>query len=314
MLVPSRAVLHAIQDAAAAHDTDRILFGTPWPLVLLGSALERRGLRYAVTVHGAETIIPGALPLLRKRMAGALARAELLLPVSDFTKEKLTTLLLGTGHALPRMELLRPHIDLDRFTPRARSDETRRRLGVSPEEKMLLCFGRLVRRKGVHRLVAAYPELARRTPGTVIVAAGTGPEEARLRRLVDRTGARVVLAGRIAEGEAASVYASADVFVLPVRDRWRGLEVEGLGVVLLEAAASGVACITGRSGGTPEAVLDGVTGLVVDAGDRRSLVDAVAALLEDPDRARRMGAAGRRHVERHFSGRVPQALLDWLSP
>lgn len=313
MLTPTPSVASAIEAAAEAHGTDRVLFGTPWPLALLGPALARRGLRYGAIVHGAETILPGALPGLRGRLAGALAGAELLLPVSEFTAAKVRSLLASTGHRAPAMTLLRPRVDVERFTPAARCPSMRARLGLDEGAGVVLGLGRLVPRKGVHRLVRAAPALRERVPAATIVVAGTGPEEARLRRLAGRTEARVVFAGRVADEDAAALYAGADVFVLPVADRWGGLEVEGLGVVLLEAAACEVPCVTGRSGGTPEAVLDGDTGFVVNARSPEMLVEAIARLLVDRDLAGRMGRAGRRHVEGTFNRPPPQELLDWLA-
>jgi phosphatidylinositol alpha-1,6-mannosyltransferase len=186
-------------------------------------------------------------------------------------------------------------------------------LGLAPEDRIILCFGRLVPRKGVDRLIEALPDIRRRVPRAVVVVAGTGPEMGRLERMATASALPVVFAGRVPEGEAPAVYAAADVFALPVVDRWFGLEIEGLGVVLLEAAAAGTPAVTGRSGGTPEAVLDGITGFVVDARDRAALVDRICRLLEDPELARRMGKAGREHVEVHFSDKVvPKAFVDWL--
>jgi len=105
----------------------------------------------------------------------------------------------------------------------------------------------------------------------------------------------------------------ADVFALPVRDRYRGLEVEGLGIVLLEAAACEVPCVTGRSGGTPEAVIDGATGFVIDAADLSALADRIAGLLENPKLAEQLGKAGRKHVVDDFYGTARlKPLLDWL--
>jgi phosphatidylinositol alpha-1,6-mannosyltransferase len=312
MLWPGRGVAAAIERTARRFSTDRVLFGTPWPLGLVGPALHRRGLRYAAIVHGAELLVPAAIPAVRRAMARALAGAELLLPVSEFTAGRIQGLLAGFGHRVPRMDLLPARVDLSLFTPGADDANLRRRLGM-PETKTVLCFGRLVRRKGVHRLVAAMPELSRRVPGVTLVVAGTGPEERRLRRMAARTRAPVVFLGRVSEEDAPGVYAAADVFALPVADRWFGLDVEGLGVVLLEAAAAGTPCVTGRSGGTPEAVVHGETGLVVDATDRGELVAALERLLTDPMEAARMGRKGRGYVERAFSGRkLPASLIDWL--
>jgi phosphatidylinositol alpha-1,6-mannosyltransferase len=313
MLVPSAPVRRAIEEAAAAYGTDRVLFGTPWPLALLGPSLARRGLRYAIVVHGAEAVLPGAVPFLRHRLARALAGADLLLPVSRFTAGRLRPLVEAVTDEAPPMALLRPRVDTTRFHPGAADPAARASLGLAESDRLVLCLGRLVRRKGVHRVVGALSELARRVPDVALVVAGAGPELARLRRLARRVRERVVLAGRVPDADAPALYASADVFCLPASDRWWGLDVEGLGVVLLEAAASGVPCVTGRSGGTPEAVLDGRTGWVVDARDRSQLVDALARVLSDPDEARAMGAAGRSHMVESFgASSPPQALLDWL--
>jgi phosphatidylinositol alpha-1,6-mannosyltransferase len=213
---------------------------------------------------------------------------------------------------VPPIEVMPARIDLERFRPRDDGATVRADLGLTSEDKLVLTFGRLVRRKGVHRLIDALPDIARRVPGAVLVVAGSGPQEASLRRRARRSGARVIFTGRVSDSDAPRLYAAADVFALAVADRWWGLEVEGLGVVLLEAAACGVPCVTGRSGGTPEAVLDGITGRVVDARDRPVLMDALAGLLERPEAAVAMGLAGREHVSSRFSGRIPEALLNWL--
>jgi phosphatidylinositol alpha-1,6-mannosyltransferase len=314
MLLPRPPTAQAIAENAARLGTDRILFGTPWPLALLGPRLKRRGFRYAVIVHGAEMLVPGALPIVSAKLADALSEAELLLPVSDYTAIRIRLLLERKGSDVPRIERLRARVDIDRFRPDVDSSAARRRLEIAPERRVVLCFGRLVARKGVHRLIRVMPEIADRVPAALLVVAGSGPQERRLRRLALRTRTPVVFTGRVAHEDATGVYAMADVFALPVADRWFGLDLEGLGVVLLEAAASGVACVTGRSGGTPEAVIDGQTGFVVDAHDGEELADAIVRLLEDRNTARKMGEAGRAYVEAEFSASLPpKPLLDWLA-
>jgi phosphatidyl-myo-inositol dimannoside synthase len=310
LVVPSGRARRAIERAAEAHSTRRILFGTPWPLALQGPSLAERGYGYAVIVHGAEVMVPAGVPLLRQRLLGSLQRAQALFCVSRFTRGRLETLLPSEGR--PSLHLLLPRVDTTRFQPQD-PFEARARLGLGLEGQTVVFFGRLVRRKGVHRLIGAYDELASRVRGRpTLVVAGTGPEEPGLRRLARAARARVRFLGAVRDADAPWVYAAADVFALPVADRWAGRESEGLGVALLEAAACGVACVTGRSGGTPEAVVDGTTGFVVNARRQADLVHALASLLQDAELARRMGAAGRRHVQLNFSGGPPEALLDWL--
>jgi phosphatidylinositol alpha-1,6-mannosyltransferase len=314
MLLPRPPTANAIAENAAGLGTNRILFGTPWPLALLGPRLKRRGFRYAVIVHGAELLAPGAVPMLSAKLAEALAEAELLLPVSDYTASRIRLLLEGKGYEVPRVARLRARVDVDRFSPDVDAAAARRKLEISPDRSVVLCFGRLVRRKGIHRLIRVMPDIAGRVPEAILVVAGTGPQERRLRRLALRTRTPVVFTGRVAHEDAPGVYAMADAFALPVADRWFGLDIEGLGMVLLEAAACGVACVTGRSGGTPEAVIDGETGFVVDAHDGEELADAIVRLLEDSHTARKMGEGGRAYVEAEFSAALPpKPLLEWLA-
>lgn len=314
MLWPGRSVGRAVIEEAARIGTDKVLLGTPWPLALLGPHLRSAGLRYAAIIHGAELLVPGAVPLLRRKLGRALSQADLLLPVSDYTASATTRLLEGVGLTVPEMARLRARVDLARFRPDLDGSKVRAGMGLDERAKVILSFGRLVERKGVHRMIEAMPEITRQIPDAIYVVGGTGPEEKRLRRLAKDTGARVMFAGRVPDADAPALYATADVFALPVVDRWFGLEIEGLGVVLLEAAACGTPCVTGRSGGTPEAVLDNETGYVVDATDRSQLIEATVALLSDPVEAARMGAAGREHVRANFSKEIePEALLAWLA-
>ena len=308
MLWPSKAIADAIVGAAAEHDTDRVLFGTPWPLVLLGPSLAKKGLRYAVIVHGAELLVPAALPFVRARLRRALQGADLLLPVSDFTAGRVRSL---TGKETPTLSLLRARVDLNRFNP-SRGMDVGTALGLAKDAQIVLCFGRLVTRKGVHRLVKALRLIEEQVPSVVLVIAGTGPQEKRLRKLA-RGRSNIRFTGRVSDDDAPGLFAAADVFALPVADRWFGLEIEGLGVVLLEAAACATACVTGRSGGTPEAVIDGETGYVVDATDEAQLAGAITHLLQDPIERERMGVLGRMHVARSFSRTaLAPDLLEWL--
>jgi phosphatidyl-myo-inositol dimannoside synthase len=312
MLLPTRRVLEAIVRVAGEWSTERVLFGTPWPLGLLGGALRSRGLRYAMIVHGAELTAPASLPGVNRILARNLSGADLLLPVSEFTAARVRTLLARSSYPVPEVGLLRARVDLERFRPDPTAEEVRERHGWTGK-RVVLCLGRLVKRKGIHRLIGAFQDVAARVPDAVLAVAGTGPQEARLRRRA-RGLQNVFFLGRVAEEDAARIYATAHVFALPVTNRWFGLDVEGLGIVLLEASACAVPCVTGRSGGTPEAVIDKETGFVIDARDRRALVEPIVWLLQHPAEAAEMGARAREHVAAKFSGKeLPRELMDWLN-
>ena len=313
MVVPTPRIAAAIRAEARTGGVDRILFGTPWPLVLLGPKLKASGLSYSVIIHGAEMLVPSVIPGIRSRLATALSEADLLLTVSEYTRTKTVSFLERAQRPVPPTDVLRARVDLERFNPDRTTPALKERLGLTVEQPMVLCLGRLVPRKGVDRLIRVADRIAKRVPGTTFVVAGTGPEERRLKRKASEIRTRVVFTGRVSDEEAPALYATSDVFALPVVSRWWGLDVEGLGVVLLEASASGTPCVTGRSGGTPEAVIDGDTGFVVDADDEDALVGAIVRLLEDAEEASRMGRAGRSFVAERFSNRrLPSSLLDWL--
>jgi len=179
----------------------------------------------------------------------------------------------------------------------------------------MTCVSRIVARKGQDVPLRAMPQIRDRVPGARLLLVGAGPAAPRLRRLARdlRLAESVVFTGAVPDEELPAHHAAADVFALPCRTRGGGLDVEGLGIAMLEAAASGVPVVAGKSGGAPETVRDGRTGHVVDGRDLRALADAVAGLLADPDRAHAWGAAGRAWMaaEWCWTGRVAK-LRDLL--
>jgi phosphatidylinositol alpha-1,6-mannosyltransferase len=193
------------------------------------------------------------------------------------------------------LEHLPPGVDIDRFRPDPASRaelRARYRLGQRPT---VLCLSRLVPRKGQDMLIRALPAIRRRVDGAALVIAGGGPYLETLRQLAERfrVSEHVTFTGGIAAAELPAYHAMADVFAMPCRTRGAGLDVEGLGIVFLEASATGVPVIAGCSGGAPETVWHNKTGLLVDGRSGGQIVDAVTELLADPDRAAAMGAAGR---------------------
>ncbi|MEA2498800.1 MAG: phosphatidyl-myo-inositol dimannoside synthase, partial [Actinomycetota bacterium] len=204
--LPDRRALEEIVETARQLGTDRVLFGTPWPLILLGPGLKRRGLRYASIVHGAELVAPSAVPILRTRLRRSLSEADLLLPVSDYTRRRTERFLRSSGRPVPPMELLRARIDLDRYRCEDDRSSLRAQIGLPSDGKMVLCFGRLVPRKGTHRVIEAMRLVRDRVPGATLVIAGTGPEMRRLKRLASADNDLVVFTGRVPDEDAAKVY------------------------------------------------------------------------------------------------------------
>ena len=309
MLLPTRATARAAVDLARRHGCDTALFGAAAPLGLIAPALRAAGVGHLVGVtHGHETgwvALPGSRQLLQ-RIAGDL---DVLTYISQYTRERLEPALDGRT----RLEQLSPGVDVDLFTPEADGAAVRRRhsLGTAP---VVVCVSRLVARKGQDVLVSGWPRVLARHPDARLLLVGGGPAEKSLRRAVARLGLErsVVLTGPVAADELPAYYAAGDVFAMPCRTRRAGLDVEGLGMVFLEAAACGRPVVAGTSGGAPEAVQEGVTGHVVDPRSPDAVAGAIAGLLDDPAKARVMGMAGRAWVEQRWSWTTIAATLDEL--
>jgi phosphatidylinositol alpha-1,6-mannosyltransferase len=177
-----------------------------------------------------------------------------------------------------------------------------------------VCLSRLVPRKGQDMLIRALPAIRERIDGAALVIVGGGPYRTTLHRMAHEfgVGEHVVFTDGVPGDELPAHHAMADVFAMPCRTRGAGLDVEGLGIVYLEASACGVPVVAGRSGGAPESVVDGETGLVVDGWDVGAIAAAVGDVLADPDRGARMGSAGRKWVVDNWQWRTKAQRLGEL--
>ena len=308
LVLPVPDVLRRTLALARAEACDRVWFGAAAPLGLLARPL---GLDRAVaSTHGHEVgwaLLPGARQVLRR-----IGRdVDVVTYLGDYTLRRLAPA-LGPGAELARLP---SGVDTSVFRPGAGGEQVRRRHGLTGRP-VVVCVSRLVPRKGQDLLVRALPELRRRVPGTALLLVGGGPDRARLRRLATEHGVAddVVTTGSVPWEELPAHYDAGDVFAMPCRTRRAGLEVEGLGIVFLEASATGLPVVAGRSGGSPDAVLEGQSGHVVDGRSIAAGADAVAGLLQDPDRAAEMGRAGRAWVQRDWrwdvlAGRLRSLLV-----
>ncbi len=291
LLLPTADALRRIRAVARAEGCDRVWFGAAAPLGLLARRLRMD--RSVASTHGHEVgwaVLPGARQLLRKIGHDV----DVLTYLGEYTRARIQA---ATGdHA--RLERLPSGVDTAVFAPGVGGDAVRARLGLG-DRPVVVCVSRLVPRKGQDVLIKALPAIQRVVPGTALLCVGGGPDSPRLHRLAAETGVAddVVLTGSVPWEELPAHYDAGDVFAMPCRSRRGGLEVEGLGIVFLEASAAGLPVVAGRSGGSPDAVLDGVSGLVVDGTEVGEVAAAVAGLLADPSRRRQMGQAGRAWVD-----------------
>jgi len=293
---------------------DVVLCGVAYPTAIIVSAVTRLALRrrsgqaptpYVVYTHSEDATIPGRRK--RQALARALVRAAGVMAVSEFTRRELA----GLGVDPARVAIVHPGIDLARLADPPPIPA----LAILRDRWVLLTVARLVWRKGQDTVIRALPRIARRAPQAHYLVVGAGPDEAGLRALAADLGVadRVTFAGRVADEELPAYYAACDAFVMPTRPSDDGSEVEGFGIVYLEAGAAGKPVIGGRAGGVADAVPDGRTGLLVDPLDVDAVTEAVLTLALDPALAHRLGEAGRARVQREFSApafaaRVTQVL------
>jgi phosphatidyl-myo-inositol dimannoside synthase len=306
LMLPVPGVLARARQVARTEGCDRVWFGAAAPLALLAAPLRRSGIERAVACTHGHEIGWGRFPVSRQALRRIGDTVDVLTALTAYTRDRVK----GALGPRPRLELLPPGVDSTLFRPDVDGSEVRRRHGLEGRP-VVVCASRLVRRKGQDVLVRALPALQERVPGAALLIVGGGPDAGRLRRLVRETGGErdVVLTGSVPWEELPAHYAAGDVFAMPSRTRLAGMDVEGLGIVYLEASATGLPVVAGDSGGAPDAVREGETGRVVSGRDSAAVVDAVATYLLDPELARRTGAAGRAWVERDWQW---QALADRL--
>jgi phosphatidylinositol alpha-1,6-mannosyltransferase len=286
-----------------------VVFGDAVPLAAMGPGLARRGIPYLVAAHGFDywlSLLPGAHAGLAY-MTSRAARVPVM--CSAFIAHVVRT---AVPEGVP-VSVMYPGADVDAFRPGLPTDGVLERHGLTGRP-VVACVSRLVARKGQDVLIRAMPLIRSRVPGAALLLVGDGPHRSTLERMAARApSGSVVFAGQVSEGDLATYYAAGDVFAMPCRTRLGGLEVEGWGNVFIEAAACGRPVVVGESGGAPESVVDGETGVLVDGRNVEQVADAVSRLLEDSAMADRMGKAGRERVERFYTWpRAAAQLGRWL--
>ncbi|HLZ38717.1 MAG TPA: glycosyltransferase family 4 protein [Mycobacteriales bacterium] len=299
LMLPLPTVLRRVRAVARDAGCTAVWFGAAAPLALLAPQLRAAGAhRVVASTHGHETgwaMLPGARQVLRR----IGEHVDVLTYLADYTRRRIAGAL--TPGAAHRMRQLSPGVDTDRFRRGAGGEAVRADLGLT-DRPVVVCVSRLVPRKGQDVLVRAMPRIRSRVPDAALLLVGGGPYRGRLERLVDDVGVRqaVRFTGSVPWARLPAYYDAGDVFAMPCRTRNAGLDVEGLGIVYLEASATGLPVVAGASGGAPEAVLDGVTGHVVDGRDVDDVARQVSRLLADRRGARAMGEQGRAWVERQW--------------
>jgi phosphatidylinositol alpha-1,6-mannosyltransferase len=319
LMLPEPTVLARARQIAEEFGCTRVLFGAAAPLGLLAPRLRSQGMGPIVAMtHGHEAAwatTPGARAVLRS-IGDAVDTVTYL---GEYTRGRIASALRPGAAA--RMRRLVPGVDIGAFNPSVRPDglALRERLGLA-DRPVVVCVSRLMPRKGQDTLIGALPRVHRQVPDAALLIVGGGPYRSRLESMVATSGLAdsVVFTGTVPWEALPRHYAAGDVFAMPCRTRNRGWDVEGLGIVYLEAGAIGLPVVAGDSGGAPDAVVDGTTGHVVNGRDVEQVADRLIELLGNPAGASRMGEQGRSWVEREWSwptvSRRLTDLLDGVDP
>jgi phosphatidylinositol alpha-1,6-mannosyltransferase len=266
---------------------------------LLAPHLRRAGAEHSVaSTHGHEvgwSMLPGARQALRR----IGSTTSILTYVSKYTRSRFA----GAFGPQAALEYLPSGVDSTVFAPDpAARAELRRRYGLG-ERPVIVCVSRLVPRKGQDQLIRALPEIRESVDGATLLIVGGGPYRDRLTNLASQVGVsdHVIITGSVPFDELPGHYNVGDVFAMPCRTRGGGLDVEGLGIVFLEASACGLPVIAGDSGGAPETVQEGHTGHVVPGTDPKAIAAPIVNLLANPATAQKMGQAGRAWIQSDWS-------------
>ncbi|WP_315774342.1 glycosyltransferase family 4 protein [Rhodococcoides kroppenstedtii] len=294
LMLPTPLVARRAARLVRERGCETVWFGAAAPLAVLGPHLRRAGAsRVVASTHGHE-VGWSMLPAARQTLRRIGSTTDVVTYVSRYTRGRFASA-FGSDSAL---EHVPPGVDSTVFRPDdAARAELRARYGLG-DRPTVLCLSRLVPRKGQDVLIRALAGIREQIDGAVLVIVGGGPYGVALRRLATACGVaeHVVFTGSVPADELAAHHTIADVFAMPCRTRGAGLDVEGLGIVFLEASATGVPVVAGRSGGAPETVIEGVTGRTVDGTDVEDVTRSVVEVLRDRDAAAAMGAAGREFV------------------
>ena len=309
LMLPVPSVSRRAVAIAREHGCDAVLFGAAAPLGLITPALRRAGVRRAVALtHGHEVgwaALPGARGLLRR----IGDEVDVVTYLGEYFRVRLARAL--SAEAAKRMVRLAPGVDVTFFRPGAGGQAVRDRLGLAGRP-IVACVSRMVPRKGQDTLITAWPQVRAEVSDALLLLVGDGPYAPALKRLAQRLGVSgdVLFTGPVPRADLPGYYDAADVFAMPCRTRRGGIDVEGLGIVYLEASAVGLPVIGGDSGGAPDAILEGESGYVVN--DVASVAARITELLKDPAKAKAMGEKGLAWVDREWREELPAARLSAL--
>ena len=302
ILLPTPRVNRAVARIVKERTIKTIAFGAAAPLGWMSSTLRKSGAeRIVALTHGHEVWWAKVFPFnLMMRRIGSTT--DCLTYLGEFTRTAISKAL--TANSAATMQKIAPGIDIEHFKA-VDASALRHSLGLTGK-KVIVSVGRLVHRKGQDFLIESMPQILEQVPDAHLLLVGQGPYRERLEKLVRKhlIEKNVSVIGRIQYKDLPGYICVGDIFAMPSRSRFAGLEVEGLGIVYLEASACGLPVIAGESGGAPDAVIEGVTGFVVDGTNTEQIAKRAIQLLLDEKLRISMGSAGRAWIENEWRWQI----------
>ncbi len=291
ILLPTPRVIKACRKLISDRKLSKVAFGAAAPLGIMARAMRSAGAKKIVALTHGHEVWWAKVPPFSFAIRFMSKNIDAITYLGDYTKGEISKALSEAD--VEKLVQIAPGIDVEHFVPTDSSD-LRAELGLS-DRSVIISVGRLVHRKGQDKLIAALPEIKIAVPNVHLVLVGVGPHQDYLEKLALKLNVSdcVTFIGRINYAELPKYIGLGDIFAMPSRSRFFGLEVEGLGIVYLEASACGLPVVGGKSGGAPDAVLVGETGVVVDGTKPSEIADACIELLNNPELCALMGANGR---------------------
>lgn len=291
VLLPTPRVIKNCQKIIVSRKLTRVAFGAAAPLGIMARAMRGAGVEKIVALTHGHEVWWAKVPPFSLAIRFISRNIDAISYLGDYTKGEISKAISHSDAS--KLVQIAPGIDIDHFIPTDSSD-LRAELGLS-DKSVIISVGRLVHRKGQDKLIASLPKIKAEIPNVHLVLVGVGPHQDHLEKLAAKLQVAdcVTFIGRINYAELPKYICIGDIFAMPSRSRFFGLEVEGLGIVYLEASACGLPVVGGKSGGAPDAVLAGETGVVVDGTNTQEIADACIDLLKNPELCELMGATGR---------------------
>lgn len=302
ILLPTPRITQRAVKILKQSGAKNIWFGAAAPLGLMAGKLRAAGATNIVALSHGHEVWWAKIPILSRLLKKIIQDVDHLAYLGEFTRSKISKVSDQPG----KFVQIAPGIDTKHFMPRPPRADLVEKYQLAGRQ-VIVCVGRLVHRKGQDELVKAMPKILEKFPDAILLLVGEGPIKQMLFNLAKQLGVltKVVFAGRVAHHELPDYICLGEIFAMPVRSRFSGLEVEGLGIVYLEASACGLPVVVGNSGGAVDAVLENVTGVLVNGSNTDEIALKICELLANPQQAKQMGQAGRGWVIDNWD------LINW---